>query len=74
LERRHIRGLLWVTAFYLLISIFYLTHQIIISHAGPEQENVDIFTKLPIFLTGLGMLWALLLLVFGTMTVGLKDL
>lgn len=69
----HILIALWTAAFLLLLSIFYLTHLIIIDHSGPEKENVEIFTKLPIFLTGIGMMWALLLIIFGYMTVSLKD-
>jgi len=54
--------------------MFYLVHKVIIDHSGPEQENVDIFTKLPIFLTGIGLLWSMLLLVFAQMTANLiKD-
>ena len=64
---------LWTTAFALLLSIFYLTIEVIMTHIGPEKENVDIFVKLPIVLTGIGMIWALCLLVFGYMTVKLKN-
>lgn len=59
--------------FVLLIMIFTLSYEIVIKHSGPERENVEIFTKLPIFLTALGMLWALLLLVFGYMTTKLNE-
>jgi hypothetical protein len=64
---------LWATAFLLLVAIFYLIHLITIAHAGPRQEDVDIFVKLPIFLTGVGFLWTMLLILFTQMTASLKD-
>lgn len=64
---------LWLIEFALLVFIFTLTHEIVLKHSGPEAENVEIFTKLPIFLTAIGMLWALLLLVFGYMTTKLNE-
>jgi hypothetical protein len=67
----YVRIILWLISFALLVIIFTLTYEIVVKHAGPEKENVEIFTKLPIFLTALGMVWALLLLVFGYMTTKL---
>ncbi len=70
----YVRIGLWLVQFILLLSMFYLVNKMIIDHSGPEQENVDIFTKLPIFLTGIGLLWSMLLLVFAQMTANLvKD-
>lgn len=70
----NVRVGLWLVQLWLLLAIFYLIHEIIILHIGPEKENVDIFTKLPILLTGIGLLWSLLLLIFAQMTSNLvKD-
>lgn len=53
--------------------MFYAIHEIVITHSGPGQDNADIFTKLPIFLTAIGFLWTMLLVLFTQMTSQLKD-
>lgn len=45
----------------------------VILHSGKGEENVDIFTKLPIFLSDLGILWAMLLILFTQMTTAFKN-
>jgi hypothetical protein len=69
----NIRLALWLVAFVLLVTIFYLTHRLVVIHIGPNKEDVDIFVKLPQVLTVIGMLWALMLLVFGYMVAALKG-
>lgn len=68
-----IRLALWATAFLLLVMIFYLIYEIVTAGIDRKFEDVDIFVKLPIFLTPLGILWALLLILFTQMTTALKD-
>jgi hypothetical protein len=38
-----------------------------------KYQDVDIYVKLPIFLTPLGILWSMLLILFTQMTAALKD-